>query len=86
MVHVVTRDGGRGLECLEGTPVHPVDAAMIDCDCSRVAHEVSESGEPLNLGRRTRDWNTAQRRAIGVRAGGIVAFPAVGTATTTSTT
>jgi hypothetical protein len=74
LVHVVTRDGGRRLSLLDGTPLHPADAAMIACDASTVTHKVGQSGEPLNLGRKTRDWNTAQRRAIRVRDGGQCRF------------
>ncbi|HET6874387.1 MAG TPA: HNH endonuclease signature motif containing protein, partial [Acidimicrobiales bacterium] len=49
--------------------------AMIDCDASTVAHAVGDGGEHLHLGRKTRDWNTAQRRAISVRDGGRCRFP-----------
>lgn len=75
LVHVVTRDGGGSYSYMDGRPVHPVDAAAMACDCSRVAHTVTAGGEPLNLGRKTREWNTAQRRAISVRDGGHCRFP-----------
>ena len=74
MVHLVSRDGGRSLSHLDGTPLHPGDAAMITCDTSTVTHTVSDEGEPLHLGRKTRDWSTAQRRAITVRDGGQCRF------------
>lgn len=75
MVHVVTRNDGRSYEFLNGAPVHPSDAASVRCDCSSVAHLIAGSGEPLNLGRKTREWSTAQRRAISVRDGGHCRFP-----------
>ena len=70
MVHLVTRSPGQGLSTLDGRPLHPADAAMVACDTSSVAHTLDASGEILNLGRKTRAWNTAQRRAISVRDGG----------------
>ena len=75
MVHLVTRDGGHTLGFLDGIPLHPGDAAMIRCDCSTVAHTIGDGGEPLYLGRKSRDWNTAQRRAISVRDAGHCRFP-----------
>jgi hypothetical protein len=75
MVHMVTRDGGHSYRFLNGTPVGPIDATMISCDRSTISHLVAESGEPLSLGRKTRDWNTAQRRAISVRDAGQCRFP-----------
>jgi hypothetical protein len=74
LVHVVTRDGGRRISRLDGTPLHPADAAMIKCDTSTVTHTVRDRGEPLNLGRKTREWSTGQRRAISVRDGGQCRF------------
>jgi hypothetical protein len=47
---------------------------LIGCDASTVTHLVTDQGEPLNLGRKTREWNTAQRRAIRVRDGGQCRF------------
>ncbi|HET6875012.1 MAG TPA: DUF222 domain-containing protein [Acidimicrobiales bacterium] len=43
-----------------------------------VAHTVSSEGEPLHLGRKTREWSTAQRRAIAVRDRGHCRFPGCG--------
>jgi len=74
LVHLVQHDNHPGLTFLDTTPLHPADAAMIACDAATVAHTVTESGEPLNLGRKTREWNTAQRRAISVRDGGHCRF------------
>ena len=73
LVHVVTRADGAQL--LDGTPLDPAQAARITCDCSMVAHLVGEGGEPLYLGRKTRNWSTAQRRAARVRDGGHCRFP-----------
>lgn len=75
LVHVVTRDDGRSFSFLDGAPVHPVDAAAMTCGCSTVTHTVSGAGEPLHLGRKTREWSTAQRRAIAVRDRGHCRFP-----------
>ncbi len=75
LVHLVTRPDHPGMATLDGRPLHPADAAMIACDTSTVTHTVSgDGGEPLNLGRKTREWNTAQRRAISVRDGGHCRF------------
>ena len=70
LVHLVSRDRARRLSRLDGTPVHPGDAALIHCDTSMVAHTVTAAGEPLHVGRKTREWSIAQRRAITVRDGG----------------
>ena len=75
LVHVVTRDDGRSFSFLDGAPLHPADAAAMTCGCSSVTHTVNAAGEPLHLGRKTREWSTAQRRAIAVRDGGQCRFP-----------
>jgi hypothetical protein len=75
MVHVVARAEGPDLSFLDGRPLDPADAAMIACDATTVNHIVTEDAEPLNLGRKTRQWSTAQRRAITVRDGGHCRFP-----------
>jgi hypothetical protein len=74
LIHLVTRTDRPALTTLDGRPLHPGDAALVACDASRVAHTITTQGEPLNLGRKTRDWNTAQRRAIAVRDGGHCRF------------
>jgi hypothetical protein len=74
LVHVVTQWPVGDLRLLNGTPLPPADAAMIECDRASVAHRVDEGGEPLQLGRKTREWSTAQRRAITVRDGGQCRF------------
>ena len=75
LVHFVTRDGGETVTLTDGTPVVPEDAGAVDCDSSRVSHNVDEHGELLSLGRKTRNWSTAQRRAIRVRDAGRCRFP-----------
>ena len=52
----------------------PLEAGRIACDCATVAHAVGTDGEPLALGRRSREWSSAQRRAIAVRDGGHCRF------------
>jgi hypothetical protein len=74
LVHLISRDGGRSLTQLDGTPLHPADAALITCDTSTVTHTITDDGEPLHLGRKSREWNTPQRRAISVRDGGHCRF------------
>jgi hypothetical protein len=74
LVHIVTRHHGHSYNLLDGTPLHPHDTA-IACDASTVTHTVTAEGEPLRLGRKTREWTTAQRRAITVRDGGHCRFP-----------
>jgi hypothetical protein len=59
---------------LDGRPVHPASAARVACDAATVAHTINDQGEPLHLGRKTREWSTAQRRAIAVRDGGRCRF------------
>lgn len=64
-VHVVT-DLARRHELLDGTPLRPETLERLACDGSIIEHLVRGS-EPLALGRKTRVWNTAQRRAIALR-------------------
>ena len=74
MVHVVRHQGSSVVTLLDGTPVEPVEGSRICCDASTVAHTVADTGEPLSLGRKTREWSTPQRRAIKVRDGGRCRF------------
>jgi uncharacterized protein DUF222 len=73
MVHVLVQDGHTFM--LDGTPIEDDLASRIACEASIVTHLVGEGGEPLALGRKTREWSTAQRRVIVVRDGGICRFP-----------
>lgn len=77
MVHVVTRPDGEA-ELSDGTPLDDATAACLACDASTVTHLHGEDGEPLSLGRKTKVWSTAQRRAALVRDGGHCRFPGCG--------
>jgi hypothetical protein len=73
LVHIVrypTHD-----ELIDGTMLEPAGAGRVGCDAATVTHQLGEDGEPLRLGRKTKDWSTAQRRAITVRDGGRCRFP-----------
>ncbi len=74
LVHLVSGPGG-GLALVDGTPVDGATAGRVGCDASVVCHHHSGEGEPLRLGRRSRTWSTAQRRAAAVRDGGRCRFP-----------
>ncbi|MGH9055489.1 MAG: HNH endonuclease [Acidimicrobiales bacterium] len=74
MVHLVSRPG-ESVSLLGGTALDPADAGRVGCDASTVMHHVGAGGEPLALGRRTRVWSVAQRRAIAVRDRGRCRFP-----------
>ncbi|MGC8512266.1 MAG: DUF222 domain-containing protein [Acidimicrobiales bacterium] len=75
LVHVVTSVDNPVVTLADGNPLPAIDGLIIGCDSSRVEHTVGAGGEPLSLGRRTRAWNTSQRRAIRVRDGGRCRFP-----------
>jgi hypothetical protein len=77
-LHLVSQDQCGTIGFVNGAPLHPAQAGMVACDASRVAHLIADDGEPLYLGRRTREWNTAQRRAINVRDGGHCRFVGCG--------
>jgi Domain of unknown function (DUF222) len=78
LVHLVARHQGPELTFLDRSPLDPADAATITCDTATVAHTLTAGGEPLNVGRKTRHWSTAQRRAISVRDGGHCRFAGCG--------
>jgi hypothetical protein len=73
MLHLVVHEGQT--QTLDGSPVEDSVAGRIACDASSVVHLVGRGGEPLALGRRTREWSIAQRRAIMVRDGGTCRWP-----------
>lgn len=79
MVHAVVDIGARGgatrTELVGGSPLHPETLDRMACDAAVVAQLFRNGTEPLALGRKTRAWNTAQRRAIAVRDGGRCRFP-----------
>jgi hypothetical protein len=77
LTHVVVGpDGSASLP--DGTPFPRTEAARICCDTAVVEHEVGDDGEALRLGRKTRVWNRAQRRAALLRDGGHCRFPGCG--------
>jgi hypothetical protein len=57
-----------------GTPIGPALARQILCDCTVIPAVLDAPGEPLDIGRATRIWPTAIRRAAILRDGGCV-FP-----------
>lgn len=74
LVHLVTvADGTTTLA--DGTPLDQQTAGRVACDSATVTHHHDTAGEPLFLGRKTRTWNHAQRRAALVRDGGHCRFP-----------
>ncbi|MHB1912793.1 MAG: HNH endonuclease signature motif containing protein [Acidimicrobiales bacterium] len=66
---------GGPAELVDGSPLDKEVAARIACDASFITHLIRAGGEPLYLGRKVRDWTTAQRRAITVRDRGRCRFP-----------
>ncbi|MHB1446223.1 MAG: DUF222 domain-containing protein, partial [Acidimicrobiales bacterium] len=66
---------GGPAELVDGSPLDKEVAARIACDASFITHLIGKGGEPLYLGRKVRDWTTAQRRAITVRDRGRCRFP-----------
>ena len=68
--------GGRA-ELVDGSILPAGVAARMACDASFVGH-ILDGSEPLYLGRRVRDWTSAQRRAITVRDQAVCRFPACG--------
>lgn len=73
LVHVVSHGGG--MELLDGTVLDRNAAARIACDSSSVEILLGPEWEPLAMGRRSRTWTTAQRRAAMMRDGGACRFP-----------
>ncbi len=57
-----------------GTPIGPALARQILCDCTVIPAVLDAPGEPLDIGRTTRIWPTAIRRAAILRDGGCL-FP-----------
>jgi hypothetical protein len=74
LVHVIVTPEGTAT-LADGTPVDEQEAAAIRCDSAHVVHVQDRDGNPLYQGRKTRDWNTAQRRAALVRDGGHCRYP-----------
>ncbi|HVW82303.1 MAG TPA: DUF222 domain-containing protein [Mycobacteriales bacterium] len=67
------RDLAPGDTCestLEGIPITPNTARMLACDGGIIPAVLGSDAEILDLGRSTRTWSRAQRRAAKLRAGG----------------
>lgn len=73
LVHLVS--DGEGMSLLDGTVLDRAAAARIACDSSSTTLLLGPDWEPLAMGRRNRQWTTAQRRAAMVRDGGRCRFP-----------
>ena len=58
-----------------GFPISGETARRLACDAGLVRIIAKGDSEVLDIGRKTREWNTAQRRAIRFRYGGRCAFP-----------
>jgi len=84
MVHVmcdydVLVERAKGSAELDGgIPLSGEAARRLACDAGLVRIVTRGDSEILDVGRKTRDWTTAQRRAIRYRFGGRCAFPACG--------
>jgi hypothetical protein len=74
MVHLVRYADSAALLTVDGRALHPSLAGTVECDAARVTHAIGNKGEPLHLGRKTRDWSSAQRRAVSIRDGGHCRF------------
>jgi hypothetical protein len=72
---VADRFGMRS-ELIDGTPIATESLRRLACDCGVVRHLLRGRSEPLDIGRRTSVWTTAQRRSISLRDGGICRFVA----------
>ncbi len=57
-----------------GVTVGPAVARRLLCDCDVIPAVLGSAGEPLDIGRATRVWPAAIRRAVGLRDGGCI-FP-----------
>jgi hypothetical protein len=75
LVHLVYNPATGEAQTLDGTPVPTSEVERVLCHASSVAHTYGADGDLLHLGRRTRDWNIHQERAVKVRDGGRCRFP-----------
>ncbi len=57
-----------------GEPIHPATVRRLACDAGIIPIVLGKAGEPLDVGRASRDISPAQRRALAVRDRGCV-FP-----------
>lgn len=65
---------GLRAQLLDGSPVPAETLRRLSCDCGVVRHLLRGGREPVDIGRRTAVWTTAQRRAICLRDGGRCRF------------
>jgi hypothetical protein len=65
---------GLRAQLLDGSPVPAETLRRLSCDCGVVRHLLRGGSEPVDIGRRTAVWTTAQRRAICLRDGGRCRF------------
>ena len=63
-------------ELIDGTPLAKETLERWACDSGIVRHVLKGASEPLDIGRRTSVWTTAQRRAISLRDNGRCRWPA----------
>ena len=73
LVHVVST--ASGVTLLDGTPLDERAASRLVCDSSATELLLGPEWEPLAMGRKTRTWTTAQRRAVMIRDRGRCRFP-----------
>lgn len=73
MVHVIA--SLEGMVSVDGEVIDAATAERIGCDSAQVVHVLGPGFEPVAIGRKTREWTTAQRRAARVRDGGRCRFP-----------
>ena len=62
-------------ELVDGSPVSLETIRRVACDCGVVRHLMRGRSHPVDVGRRTPVWSTAQRRTIGVRDRARCRFP-----------
>ena len=74
------RPGDTGRSTLNGTPITPNTVRMHACDAGIIPVVMRGTSEILDLGRSTRTWTIAQRRAARLRAGGHCESPGCQTA------
>ena len=73
-IAVLTGGGGRA-ELLDGTRVAPETIQRWACDSAIIRHVVKGESEPIDIGRKSKVWTTAQRRAIILRDRGRCRWP-----------
>jgi hypothetical protein len=73
LVHVIATS--EGMTLLDGSPLDDAAAARLVGDSSATTLLLGPKWEPLAMGRKTKEWTTAQRRAVQIRDGGQCRFP-----------